>query len=214
MTSAAFSAEELEAGRRFCARDIKFALGVAELVQLPPADRAEIAFCGRSNVGKSSLINAVVNRKNLARASAEPGRTRELNYFDLAEGQMWLVDLPGFGYAKVSRSQSQKWTKLTQNYLRGRVNLRRVFLLIDSRRGIMPTDIETMKMLDTAAIIYRIVLTKADKVKKSELEKTLEAISLTLKTHPAAYPDVSVTSSETGQGLAELRAVIASLVEG
>ncbi|MEM6534159.1 MAG: ribosome biogenesis GTP-binding protein YihA/YsxC [Pseudomonadota bacterium] len=207
-----FSDDALEKGRKLCAGPVKFVLGAADLRQLPDGDRPEIAFAGRSNVGKSSLINALLGRKGLARASAEPGRTRELNYFDLGEGQLWLVDLPGFGYAKVSRTQAEKWTRLTRRYLQGRANLRRVFLLVDSRRGLMETDLETMAMLDTAAVTYQIVLTKADKVKASELEAIQTAITAELKTHAAGHPVVRATSSEKGFGLPELRAEIGQLL--
>lgn len=206
-----FDEETLEAGRVLFAGPCTFVLGAAALTQLPEADRPEIAFAGRSNVGKSSLINGLLNRKNLARASSEPGRTRELNYFDLGEGRLWLVDLPGFGYAKVSRTQAQEWQRLTLRYLRGRVNLRRVFLLVDSRRGLMDTDHEVMDMLDAAAVTYQIVLTKADKVKMSEIEKTREKTELALKKRPAAHPVIRSTSSEKGWGLPELRAEILQL---
>ncbi|MEQ9315659.1 MAG: ribosome biogenesis GTP-binding protein YihA/YsxC [Henriciella sp.] len=206
-----FSEETLEAARVLCAGPCDFVLGAAALTQLPEADRPEIAFAGRSNVGKSSLINGLLNRKNLARASSEPGRTRELNYFDLGEGKLWLVDLPGFGYAKVSRSQAHEWQRLTLRYLQGRVNLRRVFLLVDSRRGLMDTDIDVMSMLDAAAVNYQIVLTKADKVKKTEVDATKAKVEAALKKHPAAHPTIRVTSSEKGWGLPELRAEIYQL---
>lgn len=209
----AFSEEALEAGRKLCMGPVEFILGAASLSQLPESNRPEIAFAGRSNVGKSSLINAVLNRKNMARSSAEPGKTRELNYFDVGEGKLWLVDLPGFGYAKVSREQQAKWIQLTKRYLRGRANLRRVFLLVDSRRGLMDTDLETMAMLNTAAVTYQIVLTKADKIKKSALEAETKKIQTTLKKNPAAHPIVRVTSSEKGFGIAELRAEIGQIAE-
>ena len=207
-----FSDEALEAGRVLFAGPVTFVKGVVDLRQLPPDDRNEVAFAGRSNVGKSSLINALTNRKGLARASAEPGRTREINYFDLGEGAAWLVDLPGFGYAKVSRTQAEQWMRLTRHYLRGRASLRRVFLLIDSRRGLMPTDLEVMDLLDGAAVNYQIVLTKSDKVKPSETGGLKAKIEAELKSHAAAHPVVRVTSSEKGFGLAELRAEIAALV--
>lgn len=209
----AFSEESLEAGRKLCMGPVEFVLGAASLSQLPDSNRPEIAFAGRSNVGKSSLINAVLNRKNMARSSAEPGKTRELNYFDVGNGRLWLVDLPGFGYAKVSREQQAKWVQLTKRYLRGRANLRRVFLLVDSRRGLMATDLETMAMLNTAAVTYQIVLTKADKIKKSALEAETKKIQITLKKNPAAHPIVRVTSSEKGFGIPELRAEIGQIAE-
>lgn len=208
-----FSEEALEAGRKLCLGPVEFVLGAASLSQLPDGNRPEIAFAGRSNVGKSSLINAVLNRKNLARSSAEPGKTRELNYFDIGPGKLWLVDLPGFGYAKVSREQQAKWVQLTKRYLRGRANLRRVFLLVDSRRGLMDADLETMSMLDSAAVNYQIVLTKADKIKKTELQAVTAKIEAKLKKNPAAHPIPRVTSSEKGYGIAELRAEIGQIVE-
>ena len=206
-----FDEDTLEAARILCAGPCDFVLGAASLTQLPAADRPEIAFAGRSNVGKSSLINALLNRKNLARASSEPGRTRELNYFDLGEGRLWLVDLPGFGYAKVSRSQAQEWQRLTLRYLQGRVNLRRVFLLVDSRRGLMDTDLEVMDMLDTAAVTYQVVMTKADKIKKTEAEATRAKIEKALAKRAAAHPVIRLTSAEKGWGLPELRAEILGL---
>ncbi|MEM1147469.1 MAG: ribosome biogenesis GTP-binding protein YihA/YsxC [Pseudomonadota bacterium] len=209
-----FSEDARELGRKLCLGPVKFVLGAASLNQLPEGNRPEVAFAGRSNVGKSSLINALLNRKNLARSSAEPGKTREVNYFDVGEGRLWLVDLPGFGYAKVSREQQSKWVQLTKRYLRGRANLRRVFLLIDSRRGLMDTDLETMEMLDAAAVNYQIVLTKSDKIKALALESVQAAIQAALKTHPAAHPVPRVTSSEKGSGIAELRAEIGQIVEG
>ena len=207
-----FGPDQIEAGRLLCAGPVSFVLGCAALHQLPPGDRSEVAFAGRSNVGKSSLVNAVVNRNKLARSSSEPGRTRELNYFDLGEGKLWMVDLPGYGYAKVSRTQAEAWMKLTRSYLRGRASLRRVFLLVDSRRGIMKPDTEMMDMLDNSAVTYQIVLTKADKLKKGAIE-TVHAKTLDeLKKRPAAHPFVHMTSAETGLGLPELRAELVALV--
>lgn len=211
---ARFGPDDLEAGRVLCAGPVSFELGCASLAQLPDADRTEIAFAGRSNVGKSSLVNGLLNRKNLARSSAEPGRTRELNYFNLGEGKAWLVDLPGYGYAKVSRTQAEAWMDLTRRYLRGRANLRRVFLLVDSRRGIMPPDEEMMAMLDASAVTYQIVLTKMDKLKAGAAGQVHEMTALALKTHGAAHPVVHLTSSEKGSGLPQLRAEIAGLVRG
>lgn len=210
-TEASFSEEALETGRLLFAGPVEFVKGVVDLKGLPPADRSEVCFAGRSNVGKSSLINSLTNRAKLARSSAEPGRTRELNYFDLGEGRMYLVDLPGFGYAKVSRKQAEAWTKLTRAYLRGRPSLRRVFLLVDSRRGLMDADVEVMDMLDSSAVTYQIVLTKVDKLKKAAADDMVEKIAAGLKTHGAAHPVVRVTSSEKGWGIPELRAEIAAL---
>ena len=206
-----FSEEALEAGRILFAGPVEFVKGVVDLKGLPPSDRSEVCFAGRSNVGKSSLINALTNRAKLARSSAEPGRTRELNYFDLGEGRMYLVDLPGFGYAKVSRTQAEGWMRLTRSYLRGRPSLRRVFLLVDARRGLMDTDEEVMTMLDKAAVTYQVVLTKVDKMKKAEVDKLAGKIADKLKKRGAAHPVVRQTSSEKGWGIAELRAEIARL---
>lgn len=207
-----FGPDALEAGRLLCAGPVEFVIGCAHLSQLPEGDRPELAFAGRSNVGKSSLVNGLLGRKKLARSSAEPGRTRELNYFDLGEGTAWLVDLPGYGYAKVSKTQAQSWTKLTRSYLRGRAPLKRVFLLIDGRRGPMPPDAEMMDMLDASAVPYQIVLTKADKLKRTEGEAVIEKTAATLKKRPAAHPHIHFTSSEKGTGLPELRAEIVALV--
>ena len=208
-----FSEEALEAGRLLFAGSAEFVLGVASLSGLPPADRAEVCFAGRSNVGKSSLINALTGRAKLARSSAEPGRTRELNYFAIGdEGKLFLVDLPGFGYAKVSKTQTAAWTKLIKAYLRGRPSLRRVFLLVDARRGgLMDTDEEVMNLMDGAAVTYQVVLTKVDKVPKAEVEKTVAKITEKLKKRGAAHPVVRMTSAEKGFGIPELRAEIAGL---
>jgi len=204
--------DQIEAGRVLFAGSAEFVMGVVDLRGLPPADRVEVCFAGRSNVGKSSLINALTSRAKLARSSAEPGRTRELNYFDIGAGRLFLVDLPGFGYAQVSKTQVAAWTKLIKSYLRGRPSLRRVFLLVDARRGLMESDNEIMDLLDGAAVTYQIVLTKVDKVPKAEVEKTAAAVALKLKKRGAAHPVVLQTSSEKGWGIPELRAEIAGFL--
>ena len=173
----------------------------------------EICFAGRSNVGKSSLINALTNRKGLARASNTPGRTRELNYFNVDE-RLFVVDLPGYGYAKASKADIARWTKLTRAFLFGRASLRRVFLLIDSRHGIKPNDLELMAMLDETAVTYQIVLTKVDKLKKGEQEKIFTKTEAIIAKRPAAFPELIATSSEKKNGLDILRAEIASLALG
>lgn len=205
-------AANLEKGRVLFSGPVEFVKGVVSMHDLPGDDRGEVAFAGRSNVGKSSLINALTNRKGLARASAEPGRTREINYFDMGDSTLYLVDLPGFGYAKVSRTQAEAWMRLTRQYLRGRVSLRRVFLLIDARRGIMDPDRDVMDLLDESAVVYQVVLTKCDKLKTSEVDKITEATEATLKKRAAAHPVVMRTSSEKGWGLPELRAEIVGLI--
>ncbi len=207
-----FEPEAIEAARVLFARPVAFLMGAAKIDQLPASDLPEVAFAGRSNVGKSSLINALVGRKDLARASAEPGRTREVNFFVLDE-RVRLVDLPGYGFAKVSRDAAKKFQNLGRAYLRGRVNLKRVYLLVDARHGLKPPDAEALEALDTAAVSYQIVLTKADKLKPAEVEKitaeTLKAVSR----RPAAFPRVQATSAEKGFGLPELRAEIAASCE-
>ena len=204
------SKRDLEAGRLLFARDVTFMLSAVSLETLPPARLPEICFAGRSNVGKSSLINALTNRKGLARASNTPGRTRELNYFNVDE-RLFIVDLPGYGYAKASKTDIARWTKLTRAFLFGRASLRRVFLLIDSRHGMKDTDLELMGMLDETAVTYQIILTKIDKLKKGELEKVLAKTQKTISKRPAAFPEVICSSSEKKNGLDELRAEIASL---
>lgn len=206
-----FSKEELEKARVLFAGDCDFMLGVAGLSQLPDADMTEIAFAGRSNVGKSSLLNALTNRKTLAKTSNTPGRTQQLNYFNLG-GQLYIVDMPGYGYAKVSKTQRDDWTQLIFDYLRGRPSLRCVFILIDSRHGLKESDEELMKMLDEAAVSYRIVLTKIDKTKTAELAKISDKVLESLKDHPAAYPGVIPTSSNKGTGMAALKATIIDLL--
>lgn len=205
--------EAIEAGRILFSGRAEFVLGVASLSGLPPADRVEVCFAGRSNVGKSSLINALTGRSKLARSSAEPGRTRELNYFEIGdEGRLYLVDLPGFGYAKVSKAQAAAWTRLIRSYLRGRPSLRRVFFLVDARRGgLMQTDEEIMDLMDGAAVTYQIVLTKVDKVARGEVEQAALQIAARLRKRGAAHPVVLQTSAEKGWGIEQLRAEIALL---
>jgi GTP-binding protein len=209
-TTPEFTDAQIEEGRLLFAREVTFMLSVVNLDSLPPADRPEICFAGRSNVGKSSLINALTNRKGLARASNTPGRTRELNYFNV-DDRLNLVDLPGYGYARAPKTEISNWTRLTRAFLRGRAGLRRVFLLIDSRHGIKPSDIELMEMLDDAAVTYQLVLTKTDKIKKAELDKVMRRTSRTINKRPAAHPELMVTSSEKNKGLEDLRAEIATL---
>lgn len=208
MEENSYTKEQIETARVLFAGSCDFVKGVAKLDGLPTADLPEIAMAGRSNVGKSSLINALTNRKDLARASNTPGRTQELNYFNLG-GQFYLVDMPGYGYAKVSKEKVSNWTKLIFAYLRGRPTLRCVFILVDARHGLKDSDFELMKMLDESAVSYRIVLTKSDKVKTQDIDAVLESIHAVLKKHPAAYPQVHVTSSEKGYGIPELRAIAA-----
>jgi GTP-binding protein len=201
---------DLEAGRLLFAGPVGFERGVVRLGDLPDADRPEVAFAGRSNVGKSSLINALTGRHGLARASAEPGRTRELNFFSLGE-RIRLVDLPGYGYARAPRHDIARWTALTRDYLRGRPGLARVFLLIDARHGLKDSDAEVMGALDEAAVVYQAVLTKADKPKADELARLLVRTQEALLKRPAAHPRVLAASSRTGAGIDDLRAEIAAL---
>lgn len=206
-----FSEEELISGKKLFSQECSFVLGVANLSQLPIDDLEEIAFAGRSNVGKSSLINALTGRKTLAKTSNTPGRTQQLNYFMLSD-RVYLVDMPGYGFALAPEALVKKWQKMLFAYLQGRANLKRVFLLIDSRHGIKKVDAEIMEMLDKAAVNYQIVLTKADKVSAIELEKVVTETKKNIKEHPAAHIEILLTSSEKKQGIDELRAEIAKLV--
>lgn len=200
----------IEAGRLLFAGPIAFELGVVDMAQLPHADVPEVAFAGRSNVGKSSLINAVTGRNKLARASTEPGRTRELNFFRVGD-RLRLVDMPGYGFAKAGKADIKRWTTLVRDYLRGRAALKRVVLLIDARHGLKPHDKEVMDALDTAAVNYQIVLTKADKLKPTEVDEVLAETRAAIAKRPAAHPEVIVTSAEKGAGIEQLRAEIAAL---
>ncbi|MFT3971985.1 MAG: ribosome biogenesis GTP-binding protein YihA/YsxC [Amaricoccus sp.] len=202
--------EAAEAGRLLFAGPVAFLKGVVEMPALPPADRLEVCFAGRSNVGKSSLINALTGRKALARASNTPGRTQEINYFSLGE-QRYLVDLPGYGFAEAPKAVVARWQELMRAYLAGRVTLRRAFLLVDARHGPKPVDEEIMTLLDRSAVTFQAVLTKADKPGASDLAAAVAATKATLAKHPAAFPEIIVTSSETGRGLATLRATVADL---
>jgi GTP-binding protein len=207
-----FSPEEIEAARIVFARPVSFLMGAAKMDQLPSMDMSEVCFAGRSNVGKSSLINALVGQKGLARASNEPGRTRELNFFTLGDS-LRLVDLPGYGWARASKSTVKVFQNLGRNYLRGRPNLRRSYLLIDARHVLKTVDSEPMDALDKAAVSYQIILTKADKIKPVELDAVMVATMAAIKKRPAAHPVVISTSAETGQGIDILRAEIARLCD-
>ena len=209
MTAAPPNREEFS--RWLFAQPCTFVMGAAKLGDLPQPDLPEIAFVGRSNVGKSSLINALLGRKSLARVSHTPGRTQQLNFFLLGK-QCYIVDMPGYGYAAVSKSKVKIWTQLIHDYLRGRVPLKRVFLLIDSRHGLKTTDITVMEELDKAAVSYQIVLTKADKSGSQHAQDLKESIRGTLKKHPAAFPEILLTSSREDLGFEALRETIADLV--
>lgn len=208
-------ADLAEEARRLFAGPVNFLLSAPQLKFLPEPDFPEIAFCGRSNVGKSSLINAVTGRKAIARASVTPGRTQELNFFDVGDPVVFrLVDMPGYGFAKAPVKVVERWRGLVRSFLRGRVPLKRTLLLVDSRHGLKDSDREMMKMLDEAAVGYRVVLTKADKIKASELAKVTEVTAQEARRHVAAHPQIAVTSAELGIGIAELRAAILADVRG
>jgi GTP-binding protein len=202
---------EAELGRKLFSGPVDFLKGVVAMDGLPEADRVEVCFAGRSNVGKSSLINAITNRRALARASNTPGRTQEINFFELGE-KRYLVDLPGYGFANAPVAVVEKWQRLLKNYLSGRPNLRRAFVLIDSRHGIKPVDEEIMQLMNRSALTFQVVLTKIDKIKEPEQEKVLIQVRAKLAKHPAAFPELVVTSSDKGDGIATLRAVIAGLI--
>ncbi len=202
--------EALETGRMLFAQECVFERGAADLSGIPPTRIPEVAFVGRSNVGKSSLVNALTGRKTLARVSNTPGRTREINFFRLG-GRLMLADLPGYGYAKVSKAESDKWTELIFAYLCGRPSLRRVVFLIDSRRAPLPHDVLVMDMLDRAAVSYQLVLTKTDKLSPGELTAIAAETKREADRHTAAYPELLATSAEKGTGIADLRASLAAL---
>jgi GTP-binding protein len=203
-------AELIEAGRVLFAAECRFVYAAQRLDQLPQVAGPEVAFAGRSNVGKSSLLNALTGRRALARVSGEPGRTRQLNFFDLG-GRLTLVDMPGYGYARAGKAVKQDWQGLMFDYLRGRATLRRVLLLLDARIEVKEADRAVMELLDRAAVTFQVVLTKADGVKPAALARKLDEAQALARAHPAAHPEVVVTSSETDAGIAELRAAIAGL---
>ena len=199
-----------ERGRLMFAGSVDFVKGVVAMSGLPPADRVEVCFAGRSNVGKSSLINALTGRKNLARASNTPGRTQEINFFSLGEARD-VVDLPGYGFAEAPVATVRNWQELLKQYQQGRQTLRRAFVLIDSRHGVKAVDEEIMTLLDKSAVTFQVVMTKMDKLARPEREKNLEQTRAALAKHPAAYPEIVMTSSEKGDGIETLRAIIAGL---
>jgi len=205
------SAAEIEAGRVLFAHETDFLKGVVAMDGMPPADRLEVCFAGRSNVGKSSLINALTGRKALARTSNTPGRTQEINFFTLDDSH-YLVDLPGYGFAEAPLAVVKKWQRLLKAYLSGRQTLRRAFVLIDARHGIKKVDEDILSLLNPSAVTFQVVLTKIDKLKKGELDKVTLQVSGALQKHPAAFPEIIVTSSEKGQGIPTLRHIIGTLV--
>jgi GTP-binding protein len=212
MSHAIPNSDDIAQGEALFKGPCTFVKGVVKIDGLPQDGRPEVAFAGRSNVGKSSLINALTGRTSLARVSVTPGRTRELNFFTLGkDAVLYLVDMPGYGYARATKSEIKGWTRLIRDYLKGRRELKRVFLLIDARHGIKPNDEETMTAMDEAAVSYQVVLTKADKPKAVELEAIKAKVAEKLAKHPAAYPQVLTTSARMGSGIPELRAAVALL---
>jgi GTP-binding protein len=208
-----FTRAEIEAGRKLFAGDWQFASAAGSLAALPAMRGIEIAFAGRSNVGKSSLINALTGRRALARTSHTPGRTQELIFFTRPPSSLVLVDMPGYGYAAVSKTKVAAWTALIHSFLQGRANLARVYLLVDARHGLKPVDDDVLATLDKAAVNYQVVLTKADEVTAAKLAPLLAATHAALARHPAAYPEVIVTSARTDAGMPELRSAIARLLK-
>ena len=202
---------KIELGRLLFSRETSFVKGVVDMQGLPSPDKIEVCFSGRSNVGKSSLINALTGRKGLARASNTPGRTQEINFFSIPETH-YLVDLPGYGYANAPIKVVEKWQNLLKQYLAGRQSLRRAFVLVDARHGVKKVDTEIMSMRDSSAVTFQVVLTKLDKVKEKDQENILEQVRTSLQKHPAAFPEIILTSSEKGWGIQTLRSVIAMLV--
>ncbi|MGI9397766.1 MAG: ribosome biogenesis GTP-binding protein YihA/YsxC [Paracoccaceae bacterium] len=200
-----------ELGRLLFSKEASFVKGVVDMPGLPNPDKIEVCFSGRSNVGKSSLINALTGRKGLARASNTPGRTQEINFFSIPDNH-YLVDLPGYGYANAPIKVVEKWQNLLKRYLAGRQSLRRAFVLVDSRHGVKKVDTEIMSMLDSSAVTFQVVLTKLDKVKEKDRENILKQVRASLQKHPAAFPEIILTSSERGWGIPTLRSIIAMLV--
>jgi GTP-binding protein len=212
MIAANLSEDDLARGEALFRSPASFVKGVVAIDGLPQDGKPELAFAGRSNVGKSSLINALTGRVSLARVSVTPGRTRELNFFALGKGEsLYLVDMPGYGYARAAKSEVKGWTRLIRDYLKGRRELTRVFLLIDARHGIKANDREIMTLMDEAAVSYQVVLTKADKPKATDFATVMASVVAELAKHPAAYPTILATSARTGEGIPELRAAVAAL---
>ena len=210
MSTEPLTEDQVEAGRLLFAQACTFVLGAANLSQVPPSTLPEIAFAGRSNVGKSSLVNALTGRKTLARTSNTPGRTQQINFFDLGD-RLMMADLPGYGYAKAPIPEVKRWTRVMRDYLRGRAQLRRVLMMVDARHGLKDTDRQVMDTLDEAAVSYQVVLTKIDKVSSTALTELKQKTLMELSRHVASHPEVMATSAKDGIGIAELRAILATL---